>query len=131
FDKYYKALHSDDEKGFVSKISHIKAELVFEVDFYGRGMFPPHALHSEGHQDSMGLCLFFALNEYLTKDAIKIIILDDVVMSIDRNHRRAICNLLKTYFSDKQFIITTHDTAWAKQLKTEDVVKQKNMVHFL
>jgi|SRR3972149_8087396 len=131
FDEYYKTIHSDDESEFVSKISHVKAELIFEVDFYGRGLFPPHALHSEGHQDSMGLCLFFALNKYLTKDAIKTIILDDVVMSIDRSHRRAVCQLLKNFFLDKQFIITTHDTAWAKQLKAEGIVTQKNMIHFL
>lgn len=61
FDKYYQTVHSDDEEKFVSKISHEGASLNFEVDFYGRGMFPPHALHSEGHQDSMGLCLFFLL----------------------------------------------------------------------
>lgn len=131
FDKYYQTVHSEDESKFISKISHEGASLNFEVDFYGRGMFPPHALHSEGHQDSMGLCLFFALNEYLTKDAIRTIVLDDVVMSIDRNHRRDICRLLNKFFTDKQFIITTHDTAWAKQLRTEGVVTQTNMIHFV
>jgi energy-coupling factor transporter ATP-binding protein EcfA2 len=94
-------------------------------------MFPPHALHSEGHQDSMGLCLFFALNDYLTKNKIQTIVLDDVVMSIDCNHRRDICKVLREFFPEKQFIITTHDTAWAKQLRTENVVSQKNMVHFV
>jgi len=131
FDEYYRTIHSEDEQKFVSKISHVKAELIFEVDFFERGMFPPHALHSEGHQDSMGLCLFFALNKYLMKDAIKIVVLDDVVMSIDRSHRRAVCQLLKKFFPDKQLIITTHDTAWAKQLRTEGVVNQKNMIHFV
>src|SRR3989338_5611726 len=131
FDKYYKAIHEDDEKGFASKFSHVGPALNLEVDFYGRGMFPPHALHSEGHQDSMGLCLFFALNEYLTKDLIKVIILDDVVMSIDRNHRKSVCSLLKNFFPNKQFIITTHDTAWANQLKSEGVVSSKHMIHFL
>jgi len=130
FEEYYKTIHADDEKKFASKLSQQGAELNFEVDFYQRGMFPPHALHSEGHQDSMGLCLFFALNNYLIKDAIKVIILDDVIMSIDRTHRRAICSLLKKIFPDKQYIITTHDTAWARQLKTEGVVTQKNMIHF-
>lgn len=131
FDKYYKAIHEDDEKGFASKFSHVGPALNLEVDFYGRGVFPPHALHSEGHQDSMGLCLFFALNEYLTKDLIKVIILDDVVMSIDRDHRKSVCGLLKNFFSNKQFIITTHDTAWAKQLKSAGVVSSKHMIHFL
>jgi DNA repair exonuclease SbcCD ATPase subunit len=130
FETYYRTIHSDDEENFSSKISPAGAGLNFEVDFYGRGHFPPHALHSEGHQDSMGLCLFFALNEYLTKSTIKIIVLDDTMMSIDRNHRRAICSLLKKYFPDRQLIITTHDTTWARQLRTEGVVKRKNMVHF-
>jgi energy-coupling factor transporter ATP-binding protein EcfA2 len=79
----------------------------------------------------MGLCLFFALNEYLTKNTINVIVLDDVVMSIDHNHRRDICKLFKTFFSDKQLIITTHDTAWAKQLRTEGIVEQRNMIHFV
>jgi recombinational DNA repair ATPase RecF len=131
FNEYYRTIHSEDEGRFDSKISHEKAELTFEVDFYGRGMFPPHALHSEGHQDSMGLCLFLALNKYLTKDVIKTIVLDDVIMSIDRTHRRAVCHLLKKVFPDKQFIITTHDTAWARQLKAEGIVTQKNMIHFV
>jgi len=130
FEEYYKTIHSDDEKKFVSKLLQQGPELNFEVDFYQRGMFPPHALHSEGHQDSMGLCLFFALNNYLIKDAIKVIVLDDVIMSIDRTHRRAICSLLKQIFPDKQYIITTHDSAWARQLRTEGVVAQKNMIHF-
>lgn len=131
FDKYYKTLHSSDEESFNSKITPKKAELAFEVDFYGRGMFPPHALHSEGHQDSMGLCLFLALNNYLTKDSLKIIVLDDVVMSIDSNHRKAVCDLLINYFKDKQFIMTTHDTSWAKQLQTHGVVTRKNLIHFV
>jgi hypothetical protein len=79
----------------------------------------------------MGLCLFFALNNYLVKDTIKVVVLDDVVMSIDRTHRRGVCKLLKTFFSDKQFIITTHDNAWAKQLRAEGITSTKNMIHFV
>jgi DNA repair exonuclease SbcCD ATPase subunit len=131
FDRYYKATHVEDEKGFSSKIKHKEAELIVEVDFHTRGMFPPHALHSEGHQDSMGLCLFFALNKYLASDIIDIIVLDDVVMSIDRNHRRAVCSLLKKFFSAKQLIITTHETAWARQLRNEGITDKANMFHFV
>lgn len=131
FEQYYKAIHSDDESHFSSKIVPEEAELIFEVDFYGRGTFPPHALHSEGHQDSMGLCLFLALNNYLVKDSIKVVILDDVIMSIDRGHRRAIAALLKNGFPDRQFIITTHDTSWATELRSVGFVSTKNMKHFL
>jgi energy-coupling factor transporter ATP-binding protein EcfA2 len=78
----------------------------------------------------MGLCLFFALNKYLVKDAIEVIILDDVVMSIDTGHRRGVCDLLKNPQLKRQIIITTHDTAWAKQLKSQGIVKRENMIHF-
>ncbi|MFZ3089975.1 MAG: AAA family ATPase [Nitrospirota bacterium] len=130
FIRYYVGIHNEDEKDFNSSFKHQGAKLTFEVDFYNRGLFPPHALHSEGHQDSMGLCLYFALNRYLTKDLMKLTILDDVVMSIDNNHRRGICNLLKQCFSDRQFFITTHDAIWAKQLRTEGIVKKNNMIQF-
>jgi DNA repair exonuclease SbcCD ATPase subunit len=130
FDEYYKIIHGQDEDKFSSDISHEGAELKFEVDFYQRGKFPPHALHSEGHQDSMGLSLFFALNRYLVKEAIAIMVLDDVVMSIDSGHRRGVCELLKNFAADRQLIITTHDSAWAKQLRTQGIVKRKNMIHF-
>jgi ABC-type multidrug transport system ATPase subunit len=61
---------------------------------------------------------------------MKLTILDDVVMSIDNYHRRGICNLLKQYFSDRQFFITTHDSVWGRQLKTEGIVNKNNMIQF-
>jgi recombinational DNA repair ATPase RecF len=130
FEKYYKMMHGTDEQNFSLDISQEGAEMKFEVDFYQRGKFPPQALHSEGHQDSMGVALFFALNSYLVKNAIEIIVLDDVVMSIDSGHRRGVCELLKSFSSSRQFIITTHDSAWGKQLKAQGIVNADNLIHF-
>ena len=106
------------------------AALNFEVDFYGRGTYSPHALHSEGHQDSMGLCLYLALSERLAKGLIDLIILDDVVMSVDSNHRRDICRILASSFPSRQFLITTHDKTWANQMKSEGVVDRNSMIEF-
>ncbi|MBN1639388.1 MAG: AAA family ATPase [Ignavibacteriales bacterium] len=130
FNEYYVDVHQNDERDFNSSLKHIGAELILEVDFYKRGLFPPHALHSEGHQDSMGICLYLALNKHLTKDKMKLTVLDDVLMSIDNNHRRSFCQLLNKHFPDRQFIITTHDSIWAKQLKTEGIVEKKYLYHF-
>ena len=130
FEDLYRQLHGQDEIGFSSKIKPDGAALNFEVDFYGRGNFPPHALHSEGHQDSMGLCLYLALSEQLNKGLINLTILDDVVMSVDADHRRELCHLLARSFPDQQFIITTHDKTWANQLKTESVVKSEGLIEF-
>ena len=131
FTTYYKELHGEDEKGFSSKLVSEGAKLDFEVNFYGRGNHHPKALHSEGHQDSMGLCLYLALNKKISEGKVKLIILDDVVMSIDDKHRRNVCKLINKHFSSNQFFITTHDRTWARQLKTDGVVKgQNNSIHF-
>lgn len=126
----YKELHGDDEKDFESSFIPKEAELLFEVDFYKKGKFHPGAMHSEGHQDSMGFCLFLSLNKFLSKDKLSLMVLDDVVMSVDAQHRRNVCKVLLKHFPEKQFIITTHDRIWAHQLKTEKVVNIENMFEF-
>lgn len=130
FAEYYKFLHGEDEKTFCSEIKPEGSALGFTVDFYGKGQHHPRALHSEGHQDSMGLCLYLALSKKISADKIKLMVLDDVVMSIDSEHRRNICRLIMKYFPDYQFFITTHNRTWAKQLSTDGVVKKQNSVEF-
>ena len=130
FVDLYRQLHALDEGNFTAKIEPAEAGLDFEVDFYGRGAHPPHALHSEGHQDSMGLCLYLALAERLTEDLIDLVILDDVIMSVDANHRRQVCQLLATSFPKRQFLITTHDRTWANQLRSEGIVDSRGTIEF-
>ena len=130
FAEFYRELHSSDEDGFDAEFRLEKGKLNFEVEFYGRGKFPPIALHSEGHQDSMGLCLYLALSEYLAGDTIQLTILDDVVMSVDGEHRRHVCGLLSKKFPERQFLITTHDRTWASQLRTEGIVGSSNSFEF-
>jgi len=62
-------------------------EMYAHVNFYDRGLFPPAAFHSEGHQDGMGVCLYLALMKRLFGKRITFALLDDVVMSVDAGHR--------------------------------------------
>jgi hypothetical protein len=78
----------------------------------------------------MGLCLFLALMDKLADKKVGFSILDDVVMSVDSDHRRPVCDLLAEKFSKKQFFITTHDKAWARQLLKTGVVKKENLLSF-
>jgi len=130
FEILYKTLHGNDEKKFTASFKPEGAGLNFEVDFYNRGVHPPHALHSEGHQDSMGLCLFLSLFERLTEGLIDLIILDDVVMSVDMQHRRTLCSLFSTFYPNRQFFITTHDKTWAHQLLSEGCIKTQGLIEF-
>lgn len=128
FVSLYKLLHHTHEQNFKARLFSDGASVGMEVDFYGRGTNPPHALHSEGHQDSMGICLYLALTQELNENLVELIILDDVMISVDTHHRKTFCLLLNSEFPDYQFLITTHDKNWAYQLKTEAVVTSKSLV---
>lgn len=130
FVDLYRALHKDDEEAFDATLQLEGAGLDLQVDFHGKGHHPPHALHSEGHQDSMGLCLYLALAEHLNSDIISLVVLDDVVMSVDSGHRRELCRILKDQFPSKQFVITTHERAWARQLQTDGTIGGKDVYTF-
>ena len=130
FVEFYCLLHDHEREAFDASFRPQRSSLNFEVDFLGRGNHPPHALHSEGHQDSMGVCLFLALSEELAGGKPGFFVLDDVVMSVDAGHRKDICRLLSDRFSESQFIITTHDRMWAKQLKYERVVDSARDIEF-
>ena len=130
FVEFYCVLHDHESEHFSASLRPQRASLTFEVDFMGRGTHPPHALHSEGHQDSMGICLFLALNEELVNGQLGLVVLDDVMMSVDTGHRKDVCRLIAEQFADCQFVITTHDRTWAKQLKQEGVVAPSQVIEF-
>lgn len=130
FSEYYRAINPDDESGFTARLLPSAGKLGFDVDFYGRGFFPPGAYHSEGHQDGMGLCLYLALMNHLQGTAFNLAVLDDVLMSVDSDHRREACALLKRKFPDTQFILTTHDKIWLKHMESEGLIAQGSAIHF-
>lgn len=123
FTAYYSYINRDDEEKFEGKLTPSVGKLAFDVDFYGKGKFPPGAYHSEGHQDGMGLCLYLALMKHTLGDGFTLAVLDDVLMSIDAGHRREVCSLLKTHFPKTQFILTTHDPVWLQFMRTENLIQ--------
>jgi hypothetical protein len=130
FVKLYRFINRDDEAGFKANLTPSLGKLGFDVDFYGRGFFPPGAYHSEGHQDGMGLCLYLALMRHVQGDGFRFAVLDDVLMSVDSGHRREVCALLKKEFSGTQFVMTTHDPIWLKHMGTEGLTGPGAHVQF-
>lgn len=130
FRGYYRTINGDDEENFEAQLTPSLGKLGFEVDFYGKGFFPPGAYHSEGHQDGMGLCLYLALMKHLLGDQFVFAVLDDVLMSVDAGHRREVCTLLKTKFPNTQFVLTTHDSVWLNHMKSSKLIASKNAIIF-
>lgn len=130
FADLYRQLNADDEGAFEAEMKQDKASLAFKVDFYRRGKFPPGAYHSEGHQDSMGLCLYLALMDHLQGPRFTFAVFDDVLMSVDTGHRREVTRMLTKEFPNTQFVLTTHDPVWLKFMQTAGLVPSNNVVRF-
>ena len=125
FAHLYKQLHVD-EKSFKAQLLPRGPGTHFNVGFCDRGMFPPNAIHSDGHQDSMGICLFLVLNKRLSNDDLQIMLLDDVVTSVDIGHRKELAKLVADGFKHRQIIVTTHDRTWVRQLKALEFALKSN-----
>ncbi|MGL5824623.1 MAG: hypothetical protein ACRCYU_07280, partial [Nocardioides sp.] len=66
----------------------------------------------------------------LVGDQFRFAVLDDVVMSVDKNHRRQFCALLKQAFPDVQFIITTHNEVSVRQMQGSGRISRSAQARF-
>lgn len=86
------------------------------LKFHGTDQESPRLTLSEGYRNSLGLCIFLAMAKHVV-DTERPLFLDDVVVSLDRNHRGMIQAVLEKQFSDRQVIILTHDREWYSELR--------------
>jgi len=79
----------------------------------------PRGLYSEGHIDTLGLCLFLAIchAQHQQNPEFSVLVLDDVLHSVDGEHRKRTADLIFQEFGDYQIIISTHDRIWFEILK--------------
>lgn len=116
--RFYNILHPKDshENINLDLDETRRASTNLKMTIFGREDEDPRALSSEGHLDSLGLCIFLALFKRFNAD-FPLMVLDDVVTTVDSRHRENVSKLLFEEFNDKQFIITTHDAIWFEQLR--------------
>lgn len=93
--------------------------------FHGKDQDSPRLTLSEGYRNSLGLCIFLSLAKR-EADSDRPLILDDVVVSFDRNHRGMIVELLQKEFGGRQVIVFTHDRDWYADLRHQLDLKEWN-----
>ena len=86
--------------------------LEFDAQFQTEPEVPPQAYYSESHLDTLGICVFLALaKHFITENTI--VVLDDVVTSVDGPHLDRFMELLHDEApSFNQVIVTTHYRPW-------------------
>lgn len=86
------------------------------LTFHGVEQDSPRLTLSEGYRNSLGLAIFLALAKR-EKDNDRPLFLDDVVVSLDRQHRGMVGELLERDFSGRQVVMLTHDRQWYTELR--------------
>jgi energy-coupling factor transporter ATP-binding protein EcfA2 len=115
-ERFYGFIHKDEEHGDIKLIIDPNKRGSTDIQVASFDSYvDPRAFQSEGHLDSLGLCIFLAFVKKFNKSS-NLMILDDIVTTIDSQHRMRICELLYKNFNDKQIIMTTHDNVWFEQL---------------
>ena len=110
---YYDFIHNQEE--FNSPEMNVPKSTSLSLGLnFKEFIADPRTYSSEGHLDSLGLCIFLAFVKKFNK--YDFIILDDIIATVDLGHKEKIANLLFSEFKDYKFIITTHNKLWFEQL---------------
>ncbi|OBS08229.1 AAA family ATPase [Acidihalobacter prosperus] len=94
-----------------------RGSLDIATEFAGKAGTPPQAYFSDSHLDTLGLCVFLALAERENPET-KILVLDDVLGSVDEPHVERVIGLI--YDISQQFqhaIVTTHYRPWREKFR--------------
>lgn len=94
-----------------------RASLDIGASFATAGNTPPQAYFSQSHLDTLGLCVFLALAG-LNAPAETILVLDDILASVDEPHVERVIEML--YAETARFrhcIITTHYKPWKEKFR--------------
>jgi len=113
---YWSEIHPDEPIESIKLYSPEDKSMDISLKFFGKEQPTPRLTLSEGHRNSLGLCVFLAMAS-LDDSEDKPIIMDDIVSSLDREHRASLASLFVKYFSHRQLIILTHDSEWFRELK--------------
>lgn len=77
-----------------------------------------HSILSEANLDLLSLLVFLSIvKESANHGQAKLLILDDVMQSVDSSIRVSVVEYILKEFSDWQLIITAHDRLWYSQLQ--------------
>jgi energy-coupling factor transporter ATP-binding protein EcfA2 len=106
----YNNAHFKDKRGFNGR------ELLLRLAF--RGHYPQQPQHFLNEARLSALALAFYLAGRLScvpsapSPALKLLVLDDVLVGLDYANRRPLLKVLEDHFSDWQIVLLTHDRHW-------------------
>lgn len=118
-EKMYQTIHPNEGLGNIKLfLNHnYQSSLNLTAKFYSLDDITPQSLYSESHLDTLGICIFIAMAKKESNKNV-ILILDDVVMSVDESHLDRIIDLIhneSTHFA--HILISTHYRPWRERYR--------------
>lgn len=126
--EFYDLVHIEDDGVDVTGAPEIVIQRRGQGTALVRGRFnakpidDPRLFYSDGHLDTVGICIFLALRRFRAdrdkKSDPRLMVLDDIVLSIDLGHARRLLKVINDRFADHQVLIFTHNGLffdWCKQ----------------
>jgi len=93
----------------------IDRKAYLEIDYFDKQLENYHTFLNEARLSALAISIYFSIIKkqfsYLGEDSLKILVLDDLLISLDMNNRLHLLNILKSEFSDFQIFFFTHDKA--------------------
>jgi hypothetical protein len=125
--QFYEAIHPQDEGDeptgapTIAVTRHASGTARLNGSFNGDKILDPRQLYSDGHLDTVGMCIFLALRRSRAdregpRDP-KLMILDDIIMSIDLGHASRLLDVLRDHFKDHQLVILSHNELFMRQCR--------------
>lgn len=75
----------------------------------------PQNFLNEGRQTALAIAVYLAARLVCVppgRDRLKLLVMDDLLISLDATHRRPVLDLILELFADWQIILLTHDRYW-------------------
>lgn len=90
--------------------------LWLDVRFRTISLDEPQNFLNEARLSALGLAIYLAgrlaLVQSVPPDALKLLVLDDVLIGLDQSNRIPVLDLLENQFRDWQIVLLTHDRLW-------------------
>jgi len=84
-----------------------------EINFKNRTITKHHEFLNEARLSALAISIYFAIIKHLSSlskdESLKILVLDDLLISLDMSNRLSLIPILKENFKDFQIIFLTHD----------------------
>ncbi len=137
YDDFIPGGKSRNRKTKAPKIKLSVESLNSELEEEKRHIDRPHTFLNEAKLTSIALSIRFAiLDEKLeSEDVCKILILDDLLVSLDMSHRDTVLNIILENFKKYQLLIMTHDKQFFNmmhnKIKSKEIKKDDETVKII